>query len=440
MKTLSFLILSLFIFSVHADVTVCAPKEFLSFDPHQSVGPLESYLVEQLYMPFFASNGKAGVIKGVKKLQNTTWEFEITPDIKFQALAGWKPTRNLSAADVVYSVQRQLSSFAKSVADEESFIPVKMNGLEKSIESIKATDSMKVVVKFRKELTRENLDRFFAFPVGTVLSREFADSGKPLNFFPAYGKFEWTRTSPSRLSLKARNGKDIIHVQGIQNQAFTFKLMKDRKCDRLYYPSKEIVKSAQEKKIPVSVIPVSSSKIYFRFNNVFAYANDVAPLIPSAFHPSKFRSLSERKRSNQFFGNGTGAPKAMKAAKSGLRSAYLYYCIMPQLENEEMAAFMDEVREIARDTLKLNLAFAPLPCEQLSGLRPAPDTLGVLTAFEYRAPNDILETFNCSTVSRNIFGFCQNENLKQDVVDRKLSEMKMIFPLAQVDSSLVIAF
>lgn len=440
MKKITILLFSILSLSAAADITVCAPKEFQSFDPHQSSGPVESFLSEQVYMPFFSSNGKPGVIKSVKKLQNTAWELEITPGIKFQSLAGWKPTRNLAAVDVVYSIQRQLSAFARTVADEDSFIPIKTNGLEKAIDSIKATEPMKVVVKFRKELTRENLDRFFAFPVGTVLSREFADSGKPLSFFPAYGKFEWKKMVPGRLTLQARNGKEVVNVVSIRNQAFTYKRMKDLKCDRLYYASKDLVKSAIDKKIPASVVPASSSRIYFRFNNVFAYASDVAPLIPSTFHPAKFSSLSGRTKSNQFFGKGKDAPKAPKTNKLSLRSAYLYYCVMPQLEEEEMAALLSEVRNVVRDSLKLDLALAPLPCEQLIGIRPAPDTLGVLGSYEYRAHSELVNIFNCSSVTRNIFGFCQNENPMPDVIDRKLSEMMRIFPMAQIESSLVIGF
>ncbi len=440
MKLLTILFVSFLAISANADTTVCAPKEFLTFNPHQSARPVESYLGELLYMPFFAANGKPGVVKNVKKLQNTTWEFEISPDIKFQSLAGWKPTRNLSAADVTYSIQRQLATSSKTVADEESYIPIKTNGLEKVIESIKASEPMKVVVKFRKELSRENLDRFFAFPAGTVISREFAESGKPQYFYPAYGKFEWIKTSPSRLTLQERNGKEIINVIGISNQAFTYKRMKDLKCNRLYYAPREMVKSAQEKKIPASVVPTSSSRIYFKYNNVFAYASDITPLIPSAFHSSNFNSLSGRKRSNQFFGKGTGAPKAPKANKLALRTAYLYYCMMPELEVEEMAALMEDVRNVAREYLKLEIAFAPLPCDQLTGIRPSPDTLGVLSSYEYRASPDLMNPFNCSLATRNIFGFCQNENLKPEVIDRKLAEMMTIFPLAQIDSSLVVGF
>jgi hypothetical protein len=423
--------------SVHSETKVCVPKELLSFDPHQSSGPFENYLSEKIHLPFFASTGMTGVIKSLKKVNHTSWELEVSPGIKFQEFEGWKPKRNLSADDVVYSIQRQLSSFAKTVADKESFIPIKTNGLEKSLESIRAAGSMKVILKFRSEQTREDIENFFKFPVGTIVSKEFAQSGRDLNFFPAYGKFQWKKIAPGNLTLQS--GNEIVTVFGISNSGLSYKQMKDLKCNRLYYPPSDLVKSAQQKKIPVAVVPVSSSRIYFRYNKLFTYGDDISPLIQSAFHPTRFPSLSKRTRSNQLFGADPHIPKTPNA-KLTLRTAYLYYCPMPELGGEEMASLLQDVRNTARDVLKLDLTMASLPCEKLTALRPHPDTLGVLTSYEYRSKSDLINAFNCSLSVVNIFGMCLTENLKPQNIDKKISENKIIFPLAQIESSLVISY
>lgn len=420
--------------------TFCTTKELERFDPHQGSGPLENYLASRLYLPFFSAKTAPGVITGTKKLRNLVWELEVSPDISFQEFNGWKPRRKLNAEDVVFSIQRQLAAFAKSVADQDSYIPVKINGLEKNLAQVKAISPTKVELTFRKEVVLADLERYFAFPVGVIVSKEYADSGKPLEFLPGYGKFAWKKISPARLSMKAREGNETQDLLITRSGGLTYKTVQDKKCKRLYYAPSDIVSAAREKKISATAVPTSSAKLYFRMNPVFAFAADVTPYLAGAFRPEAYPSLSKRDLKNQFFGNGTKASASSPKKKLPRRSAYVYYCSFPQLSEEELQGFTEDFRQSIRSTLNIDVALVPLNCDQLAGIRPAADTLGTLNAFEYRSQAELLSAFNCETVSREIFGICQNHVTKGDVIDKKLSESRRIYPIAELESFLVEAY
>lgn len=420
--------------------TICTTSVLTKFDPHQSQGPLERYISSRVHLPFFASEGKAGVVSKSKNISKGVWELEISPDITFQELNGWKPKKKLNAEDVVFSIQRQLIAFAKSVAGEESYIPAKISGLEKDLVSAKAKNSQTVVLTFRREVSLKDLERYFSSASGVIIPKEYAESGKPDDFFPAYGPFLWSSTAPSKLAIKLRDGKESQSFTSIRSFELTYKKVSENKCKRLYYAPPEIVEAAREKKIAASAIPMSSAKVYFRFNPTFLFAGDVSAHLSSTLSPDALPSLSKKKRSSSLFGTMKNTTAKKPGVKLPGRSAYVYYCAFPQLTEDEMDQFIGDFKRTLRDNLKLAVSMAPVDCNQLAGIRPAPDTLGVLNALEYSHQSEILAAFDCSKVSREIFGFCQEKAQKPEVIDRKLADGKRIYPIADLQSFLIESF
>lgn len=440
MKNLIAVIALVFVFPALAQTNICSTKGLAKFDPHQSSGTLESYLTSKLYLPFFAQKNQPGVITNVKKLSDTAWELEISPDISFQEFNGWKPKRKLNAQDVVYSIKRQLLSGARTVAEEESFISAKLSGLEKFLVDAKATGPLKVELSFRRTTAQADLTKFFAFPSGTVVSKEYVDSGKSTDFFPAYGTFEFQKITPSQLTLRSRNGKETQNIIFVSSYGLTYKTVQDKKCKRLYYAPAEIVTAAKAKKIPATAVPVSSSKLYFRLNPIFKFTSEVSAHLRETLSPGAFPSLSSKQLTNQFFGKSIKIGKTKSAGKIPTRKAYAYYCKFPQLGEEELEGFLSDFRKAARERLKMEVSLVELNCESLAGVRPAPDTFGVLNAYEYRTQAEVLEAFKCENVTREIFGFCQNHVSNTAVIDTKLSELQRIFPIAELQSHLIEVF
>lgn len=416
--------------------TICTTKEIPKFDPHQSWGPLESYIASRIYLPFFQTKTASGVIASTRLVRDKVWELEVSPGITFQELGGWKPKRGLNAQDVVFSLERQLARNSKTIAAQESFIPAKLTGFEKEIASIKATGSMKVELTFRRQVTQTDLERFFSFPVGTVISQEYANSGRPTPFYPAYGKFRLKSITPSRITLSSGDGKETQTLLFLRSFGLTYKTVQESKCKRLYYPPLDMVQAVKEKKIAATAIPVSTGKLYFRFNPVFAFASDVSPLLSWSLRPDAFSSLAGRRLTNQFFGS-TKIPAKPKKMNLPNRSAYVYYCRFPQISENELEGFVSDFTSTLRDNLRIGVSLAPVDCDQLAGIRPAPDTLGVLNIFEYQKKSDLLDAFDCGKISTEIFGTCQENGLKPEVIDRKLGDLKRIYPIAEIDSYLI---
>lgn len=442
MKLFIALVMTALAFPTLAETVVCSTKLLNKYDPHLESGPLESYLASQLYLPFFSTSSRKGVIKEQRNVKSNVWELTINPDLKFQKFRGWTPKRNLNAEDVAYSINRQLERFAISVAQKESFMPAKISGLEKVLESVKVKNPTTVELVFHKNVTAKDLESYFRFPMGIVVSREFADSmkGQSPDFFPSTGNFDFGEMNLTQWNLKAREGKDSIRFVALEPRLITAKILSTYKCKRLYYATTALMEAVNEKKINFAKIPISTSRLYFRLNPTFVLNKAQSEKLPGALHTDLYPSLSKRTRSANLFSVHPSSGKKSTTIVAQTGSAYVYYCDFPQLDDAERKALMNDFRKNIRAALGLEIAFAPLDCEQLAGIRPYPDTIGVLNVFEMKTSKELTEAFSCETISSKIFGFCQNGKSDSKALESKLKEVGKIYPLAHLESFMIESF
>ena len=425
-----------------AQTVVCSTKGLVKFDPHLDAGPFESYLSSQLYLPFFSQGTKLGVIKSQKALSNRIWELKINPGISFQNFQGWKPTRKLNADDVVFSINRQLEKYATRIAQKESFNPAKLSGLEKTLVSARAKDSMTVELTFNGPKDFKDIESMFRSPSGIVVSKEYFDSlnGKTVEYFPANGTFEFGLISPTRWEIKSRNGKDLIRIIYLESARLNAKVLSTYGCKRLYYPPKEILNAVDKKTLNYVKIPISISRLYFRLNSSFPLNKRQTARLPLAIHTDRFPSLKNRRPSTKLFSIQGSIGKPPEKQLTLTSSAYVYVCEFPQLDKTELRSLQLDFAKNIREGLGIEITFAPIDCDQLAGIRPYPDTLGVLNVFERRSQTEIKEAFDCDKVSREIFGICQSGKIDENVIDRKLKEVGRIFPLAHLESFMIESF
>ncbi len=430
-------------FHAHSAQVICAPKELTTFDPHQSSGPVESYFTNLLYLPFFPEGSSRAVAKSWEQKDPSTWKIKLNTDISFQELNGWKPKANLNAEDVVYSLNRQLIAHAQTVYDEQTYNPAKLNGFEKNVKTIKANGSHEVEISLQKPVSLDELKTYLARPVGTVLPKAYAEFKKSVlvNYYPANGKMKFSKINPTNFEIAPMDPKskdESIVYRGVRSDDLHLDAIKRLNCKRLYYAPKNLVESADKKKIKATKIRISSSLLYFTLSPSFSSAANVKSRVASGLHPDRFKSIDTKEKTNRIFGGPVKGSSALSREKLPYSdSSYVMNCNYPEIPASELEQIKNDMATGLKEALNINVQFAPLNCEQLAGFRPGAGVLGVLNMQEFFSASELISAMSCEKITRQIFGQCLPGNPDKNKIEEAIGKSGKVYPLARFENYLL---
>ncbi len=420
MRLIALLVLT-FSTMVGAEV-LCTTDRLQSLDPQQGGDYLQKQLSAKIYRPLF---GKTGLITSKANPSPNIWKLTLAPAM-FESVPGFKK-RNIEALDLKYSLERQLAPYAKTQYEAQTLVTSKLNGLSRTIKSIRVLGPKEIELVFDGPTTDMQLEQMLSVPVGYVVPKDFKlPFSQKFSIFPPTKKISVTFNDTTLTS----KGEENFSLKFVPLKARNAEGMKKLECKRLYYPPAEMLAAASEKKLKAVAIKVSKTKFFFRRNSAYPLTKENFARLQAALNPGNNKFLDEKYSSTQ----KTNPLK--NPIKNIDKQAYLPYCDSHYLRNYKGASFTKDMNEAFRVSLGMKVILYPFSCEQLLGLTTlTPNVIGEIVGFHYSSETEFLQSLDCKKTSLQPFGFCLPAGgISRASAEAEIRSAQKIIPVASFDN------
>jgi hypothetical protein len=433
--------------SLLANEVICTPTIPGHLDPHQSQFPVEEYISSLAYKTI------ESVVEKFESADQLSWKLKIRKNLKFNPIENWRPVRNLDSSDVVFSINRQLTSGAVTQFDVKTFNRPKYNGLEKTLSSIKAVSPDEVALTFNRKTTQEELNTYLAPPVGYILSKEFYDYktklGQKIKFHPSSTNLVFSEIAINKITLTPSEElakpvkKGTFVFKGFKSQDADLNLVKEAGCRRVYFGGKKLTDELTKRNRRFRKQVVSRTKVFLELNSKLKIPTAHLLELRWLVSPEKLTSIKGMEISNGLFNNSQPFVFAGKQipAKTEVNVKDFISCEIPQLSAKNIQ-LVNELKKIVGRSLKYKIhGVSTEACEILTAYTDTSTTIASLNSFTYKNNAELRQAFGCDNLTRKPFGFCVPGKIPQEKeIEAENLKFMRVFPLLDIENYFIYIF
>ncbi|MES2528473.1 MAG: hypothetical protein V4598_15425 [Bdellovibrionota bacterium] len=411
------LVLSLVVTLNAWSVTYCTTRELSWSDPHQISDQVSRFIYSQIHATLFNT---PEMVRNLKQSKPDTWFVTLNTGKK------------VDAADVVFSINRQLIRNADFESDEEAFLPAKLSGLEKFLLSAVALSPTEIELKFTQPVTEAQLKSILDSSVGIILPKTF-----DINVGPAKGAGK----SPMRKSdlnqiVMGNDEATGFTIKVLSPVNLTLESAKKQNCKRLYYPTERLVEGVKEKKVNGTLIRTSSTLLYLHLFPGVKLAPEQISRLRFSFHPDRMKGLRDAEKTNRIFAISSHGQNRVDPVKKNYElPSNIVTCDHMSLSADNRSLVETHLEKNLKDALGIEPKFERIGCSRIVASLPNYDRLGVLSSLEFRSADELNRALDCDVTSVKVFGICTIGT--PETREAEILKTGRILPLARIANEFI---
>lgn len=404
-------------------VTYCTTREISMVDPHQATDQVGRFIFSQIHATVLSSE----IVRSFHQSSPTSWNLSLKPDLRFHS----KTKIPLTAEDVAFSLNRQLARNTDYESDEEAFLPAKLSGLEKFLQTVVVRSPSEIELNFNQPVTESNLRSILDSTVGIIIPKSF--TGKALS--SGAGKLA-LRTSEPNLVVMGSDAASATTIKKLSPELLNLEALEKENCKRLYYPTQDLIDGVKAKKVKGALIRASSTLIYLRFFFEKKLPPTLIEKLRAAVHPDRLKVLRNGERTNRIFAVSSHGPSRVDPVKEAepLPST-LATCEHFAIPPETRSLLESQLEKSFKEALGLEMNWDRIGCSRIVATRHNPDRLGVLSSLEFRSTEELMRALDCEVTSQKIFNVCTTGSA--EVREAEILKNGQFLPLARVANEFI---
>ncbi len=418
------LLLAVFLSGSAWTVTYCTTREISLADPHQVSDQVNRFVFSQHHASLFSS---PEIVRNLKQLKPTSWLIGLKPGIRFHPPS----SKAMTAEDVAFSLNRQLVRTTDYESEEEAFLPAKLNGLDKLLQSIVVRSPTDLEINFSLPVTEIQLRSLIDATVGIIFPRTFTGKIPP----SGAGKFPLQKADPGFVVI----GKDETSgttIKMLSPDKLNLESLKKEQCKRLYYPSQDLIDGVKAQRVKGALIRTSTTLLYLRLFPDIILTPVQTDRLRAAFHPDRFQMLKDGERTNRIFAVSSHGPSRVDPLKSpDILPETIATCDHMALSAQTRTSLESQIEKNFKDAFGITINWDRIGCSRIVNTRHNPDRLGTISSLEFRSTEELTKMMDCEMTSTKVFNVCtsgSNESREAEILKNG-----RIFPIARVANEFV---
>lgn len=418
------LLLAVFLSGSAWTVTYCTTREIGLADPHQASDQVNRFIFSQHHASLFSS---PEIVRNIKQLKPTSWLISLKPGIRFHG-----PAKNLlTAEDVAFSLNRQLIRNTDYESDEEAFLPAKLNGLDKLLQSIVVRSATDFELNFSLPVSETQLRSLIDVPVGTILPKTFTGKNPP----SGAGKLPLRKSDPGFVVVGIDESSGIT-IKMMAPDQMNLESLKKEQCKRLYYPSQDLIEGVKAKRVKGALIRTSTTLLYLRLFPEIILTPVQIERLRAAVHPDRLKALKEGEKTNRIFAVSSHGPSRVDPLKSAdILPLTIATCDHVALPSQTRSSLESQLEKSFLDAFGITINWDRIGCSRIVNTRHNPDRLGTLSSLEFRSTEELTRMMDCELTSTKVFNVCSSGS--NEVREAEILKNGRIFPLARISNEFI---